>query len=100
MIRQMGSALTDVTYVFDEPTTGLHPHDIRQMNDLLLRRGTRATPCLSWSTSRTRSRSPITSSTSAPAPARQAGTSASKEPSSSCVKATPSRVATLTTVTV
>jgi excinuclease UvrABC ATPase subunit len=37
MIRQMGSALTDVTYVFDEPTTGLHPHDIRQMNDLLLR---------------------------------------------------------------
>ena len=36
MIRQMGSALTDVTYVFDEPTTGLHPHDIRQMNDLLL----------------------------------------------------------------
>ncbi len=37
MIRQMGSALTDVTYVFDEPTTGLHPHDIRQMNSLLLR---------------------------------------------------------------
>ena len=37
MIRQMGSALTDVTYVFDEPTAGLHPHDIRQMNDLLLR---------------------------------------------------------------
>jgi excinuclease UvrABC ATPase subunit len=37
MIRQMGSALTDVTYVFDEPTTGLHPHDIQQMNNLLLR---------------------------------------------------------------
>jgi excinuclease UvrABC ATPase subunit len=37
MIRQMGSALTDVTYVFDEPTTGLHPHDIARMNDLLLR---------------------------------------------------------------
>ena len=37
MIRQMGSALTDVTYVFDEPTTGLHPHDVQQMNDLLLR---------------------------------------------------------------
>ena len=37
MIRQMGSALTDVTYVFDEPTAGLHPHDIRQMNNLLLR---------------------------------------------------------------
>jgi excinuclease UvrABC ATPase subunit len=37
MIRHLGSALTDVTYVFDEPTTGLHPHDIQQMNDLLLR---------------------------------------------------------------
>jgi excinuclease UvrABC ATPase subunit len=37
MIRQLGSALTDVTYVFDEPTTGLHPHDIERMNDLLLR---------------------------------------------------------------
>ena len=37
MVRQMGSSLTDVTYVFDEPTTGLHPHDIQRMNDLLLR---------------------------------------------------------------
>ena len=37
MVRHLGSALTDVTYVFDEPTTGLHPHDIRAMNDLLLR---------------------------------------------------------------
>ena len=37
MIRQLGSALTDVTYVFDEPTVGLHPHDIQRMNDLLLR---------------------------------------------------------------
>ncbi len=37
MIRHLGSALTDVTYVFDEPTVGLHPHDIRRMNDLLLR---------------------------------------------------------------
>ena len=36
MIRQMGSSLTDVTYVFDEPTIGLHPHDIQRMNDLLL----------------------------------------------------------------
>jgi excinuclease UvrABC ATPase subunit len=36
MIRQLGSSLTDVTYVFDEPTVGLHPHDIRRMNDLLL----------------------------------------------------------------
>ncbi|MCX4751139.1 excinuclease ABC subunit UvrA [Kitasatospora sp. NBC_01287] len=37
MIRHLGSSLTDTTYVFDEPTTGLHPHDIQQMNDLLLR---------------------------------------------------------------
>jgi excinuclease ABC A subunit len=37
LIRQLGSSLTDVTYVFDEPTVGLHPHDIQQMNDLLLR---------------------------------------------------------------
>jgi excinuclease UvrABC ATPase subunit len=35
MIRQLGSSLTDVTYVFDEPTIGLHPHDIGRMNDLL-----------------------------------------------------------------
>jgi len=36
MIRHLGSALTDVTYVFDEPTIGLHPHDIQRMNRLLL----------------------------------------------------------------
>ena len=36
MIRHLGSALTDVTYVFDEPTIGLHPHDIEQMNALLI----------------------------------------------------------------
>jgi excinuclease UvrABC ATPase subunit len=36
MIRQLGSSLTDVTYVFDEPTIGLHPHDIERMNGLLL----------------------------------------------------------------
>ncbi|MET9415616.1 excinuclease ABC subunit UvrA [Streptomyces klenkii] len=37
MVRHLGSSLTDVTYVFDEPTSGLHPHDISRMNDLLLR---------------------------------------------------------------
>ncbi|MDE9367393.1 excinuclease ABC subunit UvrA [Luteipulveratus sp. YIM 133132] len=37
MIRHLGSSLTDVTYVFDEPTIGLHPHDIQRMNDLLVR---------------------------------------------------------------
>ncbi|MEU5951268.1 excinuclease ABC subunit UvrA [Streptomyces sp. NPDC047525] len=37
MVRHLGSSITDVTYVFDEPTIGLHPHDIRRMNDLLVR---------------------------------------------------------------
>jgi excinuclease UvrABC ATPase subunit len=37
MIRQLGSSLTDITYVFDEPTIGMHPHDIQRMNELLLR---------------------------------------------------------------
>ena len=37
MIRHLGSSLTDITYVFDEPTIGLHPHDIERMNGLLLR---------------------------------------------------------------
>jgi excinuclease UvrABC ATPase subunit len=37
MIRQLGSSLTDVTYVFDEPTIGMHPHDVQRINDLLLR---------------------------------------------------------------
>jgi excinuclease UvrABC ATPase subunit len=36
MIRHLGSSLTDVTYVFDEPTIGLHPHDIQRMNELLI----------------------------------------------------------------
>jgi excinuclease UvrABC ATPase subunit len=37
MVRHLGSSLTDITYVFDEPTVGLHPHDIQRMNDLLVR---------------------------------------------------------------
>ncbi len=37
MVGHLGSSLTDVTYVFDEPTVGLHPHDIERMNELLLR---------------------------------------------------------------
>jgi excinuclease UvrABC ATPase subunit len=37
MVRHLGSSLTDITYVFDEPTVGLHPHDIVRMNDLLIR---------------------------------------------------------------
>ena len=69
MIRHLGSSLTDVTYVFDEPTIGLHPHDIQRMNDLLLQLRDKGTRCWSWSTTRRRSRSPTTSSTSAPGPA-------------------------------
>ena len=37
MVRHLGSSLTDVTYVFDEPTAGMHPHDVQRINDLLLR---------------------------------------------------------------
>ena len=37
MVRHLGSSLTDITYVFDEPTVGLHPHDVQRMNDLLQR---------------------------------------------------------------
>ena len=37
MIRHLGSSLTDVTYIFDEPTVGLHPHDVQRMNGLLVR---------------------------------------------------------------
>src|SRR5690606_27936122 len=36
LVRHVGSALTDVTYVFDEPTIGIHPHDIQRMNELLI----------------------------------------------------------------
>src|SRR5690606_14687117 len=37
MVRHLGSSLTDVSYIFDEPTVGLHPHDIQRMNELLLK---------------------------------------------------------------
>src|SRR4029453_15323118 len=46
MIRHLGSSLTDVTYVFDEPTIGMHPHDIQRMNDLLLQLRDKGTPVL------------------------------------------------------
>ena len=51
MIRHLGSSLTDVTYVFDEPSIGLHPHDIQRMNRCCCNCGTRATRCSSSSTS-------------------------------------------------
>ncbi len=52
MVRHLGSSLTDITYVFDEPTVGLHPHDVQRMNDSSSGCGTRATPSSSSSTSR------------------------------------------------
>jgi excinuclease UvrABC ATPase subunit len=76
MVRHLNSSLTDVTYVFDEPTAGLHPHDIQRMNRLLLALCTRATRCSWSSTSRRPSPSPTTSWTSAPARARRAARSA------------------------
>ena len=52
MVGHLGSSLTDVTYVFDEPTIGMHPHDIQRMNRCCCGCATRATPCSSSSTSR------------------------------------------------
>jgi excinuclease UvrABC ATPase subunit len=72
MIRHLGSSLTDVTYVFDEPTIGLHPHDIQRITSCCCSCGTRGTRCSWWSTSRKPSRSVITWSTSVPAPERPA----------------------------
>ncbi len=57
MIRHLGSSLTDVTYVFDEPTVGLHPHDIQRMNNLLLRLRDKGNTVLATSTTAPRSRS-------------------------------------------
>ena len=84
MIRHLGSSLTDVTYVFDEPTIGLHPHDIERMNEPCCSCATKATRCSSWSTIRSRSRSPTTSSTSAPEPGRRAAPSATRATSRGC----------------
>ena len=80
-IRHLGSSLTDVTYVFDEPTDRSapprHPADERPAH---CDSGTREIRCSSWNTSPRRSRSPTTWSTSAPAPDRRAGRSVSKAP--------------------
>ncbi len=84
MIRHLGSSLTDVTYVFDEPTIGLHPHDIERMNSCCSSCATRATRCWSSSTSPRRSRSPTTWSTSDRVRAPVAARSASRAPSTGC----------------
>ena len=88
MIRHLGSPLTDVTYVFDEPTIGLHPHDVQRMNDLLVQLRDKGNTCSLWSTSRRPSRSPTMSSTWAPVRGRLAARSCSRAPSRSCGAAT------------
>ena len=97
MIRHLGSALTDISYVFDEPTAGLHPHDIQRMNELLSCCATRATPCSSSSTSPRSSRSPTTSSTSGRARARAAARSSTRAMSRACAPRARSPAATSTT---
>ncbi len=78
MIRHLGSSLTDVTYVFDEPTIGLHPHDIARMNSLLLQLRDKAIRSSSSSTSRRPSPSRTTSSTSDQGPVLPAARSSSR----------------------
>ena len=90
MIRQLGSSLTDVTYVFDEPTIGLHPHDIQRMNDLLLRLRDKGNTVLVVE------HKPETIAIAdhavdlGPGAARPAAASASRAPLKNCEPATPS----------
>jgi excinuclease UvrABC ATPase subunit len=93
MIRHLGSSLTDVTYVFDEPTVGLHPHDVQRMNDLLLRLRDKGNTVLVVE----HEPETITSSTSARAPALPVARWCSRAPSTSCEPAAPSPAAISTT---
>ena len=96
MVRNLGSSLTDVTYVFDEPTIGLHAHDVERMNACSGGCATRATRCSSSSTIRRSSGSPTTSSTWAPAPGRTAARSCSRARSTGLRAAAPPPAATST----
>lgn len=97
MIRHLGSSLTDVTYVFDEPTIGLHPHDIQRMNDLLLRLRDKGNTVLVVE------HKPETIAIAdhivdlGPGAGTAGAPSASREPSRACVRVPPSRAATSTT---
>ena len=51
-VRHLGSSPTDITYVFDEPSTGLHPHDVQRMGELPLEPRDKETRCWRWSTNR------------------------------------------------
>ncbi len=89
MIRHLGSSLTDVTYVLDEPTAGLHPHDVERMNDLLLRLRDKGNTVLVVEHEPETIGSRTASSTSARAPVRRAARSASRAPSRDCARAAP-----------
>ena len=90
MVRHLGSALTDVTYVFDEPTVGLHAHDIQQMNGLLQRlRDKGNTVLVVEHEPRGHRASPTTSSTWDPAPGRHGGEIVYEGSSPVCAPPTP-----------
>ena len=97
MIRHLGSSLTDITYVFDEPTIGLHPHDIQRMNDLLLRLRDKGNTVLVVEHKPETIAIADHASTSAPAPVLPAALFASRARSRGCGPATPSPDATSTT---
>ena len=84
MIRHLGSSLTDVTYVFDEPTIGLHPHDIQRMNDLLLQLRDKGNTVLVVEHKPETIAIADQSSTSARAPAPRAVRWCSRAPSTGC----------------
>ena len=88
MIRHLGSSLTDVTYVFDEPTIGLHPHDVQRMNDLLLQLRDKGNTVLVVEHEPETIAIADTSSTSGPVPARRAAPSATREPSRAAASGT------------
>ena len=97
MVRQLGSSLTDVTYVFDEPTIGLHPHDIARMNDLLLQLRDKGNTVLVVEHKPEAISIADHVSTSGPAPGPAAARWSSRAPSTSSSAATPSPGGTSTT---
>ena len=85
MVRHLGSSLTDITYVFDEPTVGLHPHDVQRINELLLRAARQGQHGARRRARAARSsRSPTTWSTWGRARARTAGPSSTRATSPAC----------------
>ena len=97
MIRHLGSSLTDVTYVFDEPTIGLHPHDIERMNDLLLRLRDKGNTVLVVEHKPEAIAIADHIVDLGPGAAAPAARSSSRDASTGCARATPSPAATSTT---